>query len=463
MRKLLIIILVLVLMHTVYAQYVNKKYFAVRVENAPKIDGVLDEEVWSKVKATDEFTQFRPIEGSKPTYRSEIKIVYNNNAIYVAAMLYDESPNKILHELGNRDDGNLNADFFRFVIDPYNTRQDAFDFGVYASGVQVDSKFSDGTYDGVWQSATKINDKGWVVEMKIPYSAIRFPQKNVQEWGLQFIRTIRRSRETDQWALTPSGVGNPQKYWGTLQGVTEIKTPIRLSLTPYISVYTERRPAYNENGTYSYGNSLSYSGGADIKYGIDDRFTLDMTLFPDFSQVQSDKKVKNLSYNEVTYDENRQFFKEGTDLFSKFGLFYSRRIGRVPSGHNTLSSQLAAGEVIDDNPAQVKLLNATKVSGRTDGGLGIGILNAVTDNTYATVKDSLGHSRKILTEPLTNYNVFVFDQQLANNSSIFVINTNVLREKKYNDANVTASGITLNNKSNTYAIDAIGAFSQKII
>jgi hypothetical protein len=185
--------------------------------------------------------------------------------------------------------------------------------------------------DGVWK---------W----KFPLSAIRFPKKPIQEWAVQFTRYIRRTREFDQWCLVPSTAANAIVFWGTLKGIENIESPVRLSLTPYVSGYFERAPDYLSDNSYHYANSLSYNVGADVKYGIDDRFTLDMTLLPDFGQVQSDNKVKNLSYQEVTYNEYRTFFKEGTDIFSKNGLFYTRRIGKTPTGFYDVSDSLQQGE-----------------------------------------------------------------------------------------------------------------------
>lgn len=448
----------------------TKKYSATRINVSPKIDGVLDDEVWKTVGTADDFIMSRPTEGGVPTQKTEFRIGYDNTAVYVAAMMYDTAPDSILHELGLRDGKDpsnnskgvdLNADYFRFVIDPYNLRQDAYDFGVYASGVQADSKFTDATFDAVWESAVKINSRGWVVELKIPYSALRFPKKPVQEWGLQVTRNIRRKREFDQWCLTPSDAYNPQLYWGTLHGIENVTPPLRLSLTPFVSTYVERSPLYDSDTTFSYSNTLSYNFGADIKYGIDERFTLDMTLLPDFGQVQSDNKIKTLGFEEISYNENRSFFKEGTELFNKSNLFYTRRIGKIPSGFFDVESQLKDGEKISDNPSQVKLLNATKITGRTDNGMGIGFFNAVTDNVYATVEDAENNKRQILTEPLTNFNAIVFDQQIGNASNIYFINTNVIRSKQYNDANVSGIGYSFTNKNNTYATDGSFALSQQ--
>jgi hypothetical protein len=235
-----------------------------------------------------------------------------------------------------------------------------------------------------------------------------------------------------------------------------------LSMTPYLSAYTERSPFYYNASSYVYANSAYFNYGADIKYGIDERFTVDMTLLPDFGQVQSDNKVKNLSYREINYDENRPFFKEGTELFSRLGLFYSRRIGQTPRGFYDVPYLMNPSEKITSNPSRVRLLNATKLSGRTDKGLGIGILNAVTSNMYAEVQDTLtGEHRQILTEPLTNYNVFVLDQQLKNNSNFYFINTNVMRDKGFDDANVSAAGYTLFDKKNRFGTDGNFAISQR--
>ncbi|MFI5203577.1 MAG: DUF5916 domain-containing protein [Flavobacteriales bacterium] len=442
------------------AQDSLKHATAVRTSAVFKIDGVMDEEGWAKAISFSDFVMSRPKEGGFPKVKTEISILYDDHALYVGAMMYDDSPDSILHELGMRDDYGLNADLFRFVIDPYNIRQDAFEFGVYASGVQYDWRFSDGTFNSVWASGVKINDRGWCVELKIPYSAIRFPEKPVQEWAMQVTRNVRRTQEFDQWSLTPSGVANGLLYWGVLDGIENIKPPVRLSLMPYVSGYAVRAPEYTSATDYNYQNAFSYKVGADLKYGIDDRFTLDLTLLPDFGQVQTDNKVKNLTFQEVMYDEYRQFFKEGTDLFSKNNLFYSRRIGRTPSLFYDAPYMLTEGETLKENPAQTKLLNAAKVSGRTNSGLGIGLFNAITANTFAVATDSLGNDREILTEPVTNYNILVFDQQFKNNSSVWFINTNTTRAKKWDDSNLSGTGFSLALAKNRYAVDGAFTLSQ---
>jgi hypothetical protein len=199
----------------------------------------------------------------------------------------------------------------------------------------------------------------------------------------------------------------------------------------------------------------------DIKYGVSESFTLDMALVPDFGQVQSDNMVLNLSPFEVQFEENRPFFREGTELFNKGEFFYSRRIGGPPKEYSKVEEQVQQGEVLIENPAQTKMLNATKISGRTKKGLGIGVLNAVTANTYASVRDEAGEERKILTQPLTNYTVLVLDQTLKNNSYVSFVNTNMLRKGTMYDANLTGTVFKLADKENKYAINGKAALSHR--
>lgn len=429
---------------------IRKEYTASRAEKSPKIDGILDDDAWKNVPATSSFTQSSPVSGLPVKNPTEVKIIYDNTAIYIYAMMYDNACDSICRQLGNRDEG-VNADEFRIVFDTYNTEQDAFVFIVSASGLQGDSKFSDELYNAVWESAAKTNEKGWSVEMKIPFSALRFPNIEEQVWGLQITRNTIRNGEFDQWALTKKGDTNFMKYFGYLKGIKNIKVPIRLSLTPYITAYTSHYPA-NAPGESNFTSNLT--GGLDLKYGINESFTVDATLLPDFTQVQSDNVVKNLSAFEVQYNEQRSFFQESTDLFQKGDLFYSRRIGRRPSGYYDAYYQTTGTEAIIKNPDQAKLLNATKVSGRTSNGLGVGLLNAVMDDTYAVAKDSAGNERKILTEPFSNYNIVVFDQQMKNSSSAYIINTNVAKENNNGNSNATGAGLDLKNKKGTYGVNA---------
>ncbi len=430
---------------------------ATRIETAPQIDGSLDDEVWSQAKVITGLKQWDPEYGSPATQHSQVFIVYNDEAIFVGARLFDSAPDSIDRQLGNRDDGELNADWFGVQLDTYYNQLDAYIFRVYASGVQIDRTSDDWTYDAVWQSKVNIDDEGWTVEMKIPYSAIRFPKQMEQTWGLQVERYVRRNRELLQWALGEKGASNQKVFWGTLRGLSQIKPPIRLSFTPYLSLAGQHDKSIQDvDSRYSY----SFGGGADLKYGINESYTLDMTLFPDFSQVKSDDKVKNLSAFEVVYSEQRPFFKEAVDLFKKGDLFYSRRIGGTPAQFYDVPDMIDSSELILDNPSQAKLLNAVKISGRGKNGLAIGFMNAITNNTYAEIENEAGESRRILTDPFTNFNITVLDQALKNNSSAYLINTSVIRAHQNNNANVSGAGVNLLNQMNTYRINASGAVSQ---
>lgn len=423
---------------------------------SPDIDGLADDSTWQNILPLTDFRQYQPVYEASTSFRTEVKITYDDYAIYVFAHLSDPSPDSILRQLGVRDEEYLNADMFSIGFDTYNNQLDAYYFTVTASGVQLDSRESDETYDAVWDSEVKITNDGWVAEIKIPYSALRFARKPSQTWGMQITRTIRRFRETDQWSLEVLDADNDLPYWGTLEGLKNLEPPVRLSATPYLLLQAEHYPVETS------GNDISTAvgGGMDLKYGLSESYTVDMSLLPDFSQVQSDNKIKNLTAFETVYDEQRPFFKEAVDLFMKGDIFYSRRIGKTPALFYEAEESLAENEHLVKNPVQQKLLNATKISGRNRKGFAVGLLNAVTANTYAVAQDNEGNKRQILTDPLTNYNLLVFDQALKNNSDVYISNTNVIRDNYFRDANVTAAGLTLNNKSNTYQIHASGGMSQ---
>ena len=434
----------------------RKSTQATRINLAPKINGFADDPAWDSISPITDFSQYLPVYGAASSLRTDVKIAYDDYAIYVLAEMSDTSPDSILRQLGLRDGEYLNADMFSIGFDTYNNQLDAYYFSVTASGVQLDSRESDGTYDAVWESETRITHDGWIAELKIPYSALRFARTNPQLWGMEITRSIRRYRETDQWSLELPEAKNDLPYWGTLEGIDNIEPRVRLSATPYIVLQAEHFPDDAQRKDIS----TSFGGGMDIKYGINESFTLDMSLLPDFSQVQSDNKVKNLTAFETVYEEQRPFFKEAVDLFMKGDIFYSRRIGKTPALFYRIGDSLNEGEYITKNPVQQRLINATKVSGRNKKGLAVGFLNAVTGNTYAVIQNEEAVKRKTLTDPFSNYNLLVFDQALKNNSDFYITNSSVMRGSNFADANVTATGFTLNNNSNTYRINIAGGMSQ---
>lgn len=443
----------------------NKTVKVSRTQAIPILDGYLEPEVWRQVQPARNFYRYDPLNGMPSSQETEVYMLYDDDAVYIGAILYDTAPDSVLTQLGQRDSGENNSDMFAVYLDTYNDRQNAFSFMVSAAGVQTDIKFSQGredwNWDAVWESSVKTHDKGWTVEMRIPYGAIRFPKAEVQTWGVNYMRVIRRTREKSYWSHVDNSQDGLVNQAGRAIGIQGIQSPVRLQFMPYISAYLNHYPnPDSENSDYK-DVTHSVNGGMDVKYGINDAFTLDVTLIPDFGQTQSDNQVLNLGPFEVKYSENRQFFTEGTELFNKAGLFYSRRIGARPVGYRHVSGQLLAHEVISKNPLETQLLNAAKVSGRTRRGLGIGLFNAFTGNSYATVQDTLtGLTREVMTDPFSNYNVFVLDQTLPRNSYVTFTNTNVTRAKGFYDANVSGLRARFTDSRNMFALTAGGNLSQ---
>lgn len=441
---------------TICAAFAQQKTGQIkRTDESIKVDGELSEISWLTAPELDNFITIEPKPGISASQKSAIKLLYNDEGIYVGAQLWDNSPDSILKQLSNRDEF-ANSDWFGIIFDPYQSGINGFGFYVTASGVQGDAKYStfgeDFSWNAVWRSKITQTNEGWFVEMFIPFSALRFPDKEVQNWNVNTIRLLRRTREKSSWnSVNPAQNGFLNQF-GELKGLENIQAPFRLQLFPYLSGY------YQTNQGES---SSVVNGGMDIKYGINDAYTLDMTLIPDFGQVQSDNQVLNLSPFEVRFNENRQFFTEGTELFNKGGLFYSRRIGGTPSKFSGVYDDLKEGETVEENPSSSKLINASKVSGRGSNGLGIGVFNAVSSASEAIIVDSLGNKRKYQTDPLTNYNVLVFDQNLKNNSYFTLINTNVMRSGGTYDANVLGFQTEIRDKKNSYSVRAGGAFNKK--
>jgi hypothetical protein len=408
------------------------------------IDGKISEPVWNNAQIATDFISLEPDNGNPipQNRRTEVKVLYNNDAIYVAATMYDDEPNKILKEITQRDNFGT-AENFGIFINGFNDSQQDFRFYVSAAGVQADCIFTnqndeDFTWDAIWESKAKMTDYGWVVEMKIPYAALRFSNKKQQTWGINFYREIRRDRQAYTWNFIDATIDNESAQSGILEGVDDIETATRLFFIPYSSFYLNSNDSQKTLG--------QFKGGLDIKYGISDAFTLDAILVPDFGQVKFDNVILNLTPFEQQFTENRPFFTEGTDLFQKGDLFYSRRIGE-----NNASVELNDDEEIIENPNSINLLNALKISGRSKSGLGVGVLNAITEKTDVSIKDNnTNQTRTALLEPLANYNVLVLDQRFNQNSSVSFINTNVTRNGEFRDANVSAAVWDLNTKANTY-------------
>ncbi len=422
-----------------FAQTQQKQVAAVRTTLPIKLDGKPDEEAWKAAPLISQLVEMRPTFG-KPeaeNNKTELYLLYDDNAVYFGGVCYEVSRDSIATQLVGRDEVGVN-DFIGIIFDTYQDKINGLGFYISPLNEQFDVKYSIGgdggedmSWNTVYHTATTITDKGWSFEMQIPYSAIRFSKEKIQNWNINILR--RRAKTGQQYSWSPV---DPTKFGfmtqaGTWTGIQDIKPPLRLSFSPYFSTYLTR------NATTTNTWKTSVNGGMDVKYGISDGFTMDMTLIPDFGQVQSDNQILNLSPFEVKFSENRSFFNEGTELFNKGNLFYSRRIGGQPL-HYSNAYNLQPGEKIIENPVQTRLINATKISGRTKKKLGIGFFNAITKAQYATIENSNKEEYKIQTDPLTNYNILVLDQGLKNNSRVTFINTNVWRSGKDYDANVSS-------------------------
>jgi hypothetical protein len=431
------------------------------IEEKPKIDGVLDEEVWLNAPVTSDFTELSPNPGRQASQRTTVKVLYTTEGIYVGAKMYDTAADSILTQLSVRDaNRNVNADNFAVYIDGMYTQQSSFTFQVTAAGVQIDENDGDEIWDAVWKSAVKIDADGWVAELEIPYSQLRFPKNEIQTWGINFGRNIRRTRQEFFWSPIDPTQENFVQQQGLLTGIERIKPPIRLSFTPYIAGYINH--AY-DGQTKETLISPTFSAGADMKYGINESFTLDVALVPDFGDVQSDNLVFNISPFEIYYEERRPFFTEGTELFGKANLFYSRRIGSRPERYALAYDQLDSIDYVVKNPTKPYLINALKVSGRTKKGLGIGVFNAITAPTFAQIENDSGLSTRFETENFSNYNVVVFDQQFWKHSYISLINTSVVRFGDYSDALVTGTEFKIADKNNNYGVTGSAAMSHRFL
>jgi len=405
-----------------------------RFDSPPKIDGILNDANWKTLIPATKFERWMPNNGSseKDGYEHFVYIGYDDNAIYVAGKF--NNPNPIPVEFSQRDDiWEINAETFFISINSYDDNINEQSFQVTSAGTLGDSYTSgemsdeDWDFDTVFESKVSIGNKSWSMEMRIPYSALRFPSKKIQKWGINFGRKIAESGEVYTWNFVDQKNANYGESMGITSEIKDISPPIRLFFYPYAQSSIDFKKGSSPlNG---------YSAGMDLKYGINNSFTLDATLIPDFGQVTFDDKELNLSPFEQQFDENRAFFTEGSSLFKKAdrisfrggSFFYSRRIGDEISFDE--EDILNANEKILSYDRKADLLNSIKLTGTTSSGLSIGFINSITDNAYASIENSLtGKIRKEKIAPATNFNVLSLNQQVLNEySTISFLNANVYR------------------------------------
>ncbi|HUQ45540.1 MAG TPA: DUF5916 domain-containing protein [Gemmatimonadaceae bacterium] len=383
--------------------------------DAVSIDGRLTESAWGAASPITELIQQTPDEGKASTERTEIRILFDANALYVGARMYDAAgPAGVRKLLVRRDqllDDNA-SDKIALVFDPYHDRQTRVWFELNPLGVKGDHLNGDPSFDPVWQGAAAIDSLGWTAEFRIPLSQLRFPRDSVQNWGLQIWRALARRNEVDMWAFWRNNESGGPGYFGSITGLALAQQPRQLELMPY--VVSKSRFALPEPGDPFRGKQeMTARVGGDLKYNITSSFTLDATLNPDFGQVEVDPAVVNLSDFETTFQEKRPFFVANSSAFSFGGMncffcsnvsslnvFYSRRIGRTPQLAQFTRNQAQ----YVDAPDASTILGAAKVTGRTTKGLEVAMLEALTNRATARyVTSAGGPTLKREVEPMTNY------------------------------------------------------------
>jgi hypothetical protein len=388
---------------------------ATRLTESIRIDGVLDEGVWQAAPAITTFTQLVPNEGAPASERTEIRVLFDDNALYIGARLYDRSP--VTTRLGRRDMSMSASDWLTLIFDSYHDHRTAFGFEINPSGVRRDQTRTetseDDSWDPVWEAATTIDDDGWTAEIRIPFSQLRFNPGAEQVWGLQVERQIARNREFSVFSFTPTTEPGGIARFGHLHGMRDLRTGKRLEVLPYSVVRTES--VDRGSNPYRTKQETGAEIGLDLKYRVTSDLTLDMSVNPDFGQVEVDPAQVNLSAIETAFEEKRPFFIEGSEIFN-FGagggnnVFYSRRIGRAPQ----LLPPTSAVDVAD----AARILGAAKLSGRTAAGWSVGVLNALTGREEALFRDAAQLDQRQTAEPLTNYFVGRLRRDLRSGQSV---------------------------------------------
>jgi hypothetical protein len=381
-----------------------------------RVDGRLDEPAWQDAEVATGFIQAMPQTGAPASQRTEARVLYGADALYVGMRMYDTAPDSIVGRLTRRDEWSSSADWAMVYVDSRHDRRTAFGFAINPLGVKHDSYFfddgrQDQSWDAVWEGAVTMDSLGWTAEFRIPYSQLRFnPGAGEMSWGIQFMRQISRHGENSHWAPRDPRVPGMASRFGLLTGLEGIRAPRRVELLPYTSARLERAPDEPGNPFYR-ANQPGAGVGLDARVGLPAGLTLTATINPDFGQVEVDPAQINLSAFELFFPERRPFFVEGGDVF-RFGdvqalndygfqeFFYSRRVGRTPQ--RSLGGPAYAAV---DAPDQTTILGVAKVSGRTDGGWTVGAMNALTGREHARAVTRDGDELSVQVEPLTSYSV----------------------------------------------------------
>jgi hypothetical protein len=414
MRKLICFLLIAVIFFpiTAFSQDNPKKnYTATEIKNEPTIDGQLNDKAWQLGEWVNGFTQFEPYNGAEATQKTEFKVLFDKDNLYVAIKAYDTSPDSIVQRLTRRD--NPDGDFVGIAFDSYHDLRTAFMFAVSAGGVKFDQMLTedgnneDQSWDPNWWVKVNLTDDGWVAEMKIPFSQLRFENESDGVWGMEVFRQTYRHNELDFWQHIPKDAPGMVHLFGELDGLEDIKPRKIFDITPYGVAKFEIYEAESGN-PFADGKDLIVNGGIDAKIGVTNNLTLDLTINPDFGQVEADPSEVNLTAYETYFQEKRPFFIEGANI-TTFGigigdggvgndnLFYSRRIGRRPRLYPDLGDNEYARV-----PVNTPIIGAVKLTGKTSNGLSIGIMESITAEGRAEIDDN-GTKRYETVEPLTNY------------------------------------------------------------
>ncbi|MFY7670314.1 DUF5916 domain-containing protein [Tenacibaculum sp. MEBiC06402] len=384
----------------------KKIYTTKKMITLPKIDGVITDKAWDHLDWGGNFTQKVPDEGKAPTYDTKFKIGYDEKYLYVALRAFDDEPEKIEERLSRRD--GFAGDRINVIIDSYHDKRTAFVFTVTAAGVKGEELATqngqdwDASWNPIWYTDAVVDDKGWTAEMKIPLTQLRFGKSEEQIWGLNINRTLFRKQERSLWQRIPNEVSGFISEAGELHGLKGLKSQKQLEIQPFTVFQYD---TYEKEGSNPFrdGSDFSVNAGLDAKIGITNDLTLDLTVNPDFGQVEADPGAIALDGFQIFFNEQRPFFVENKNIFDfRFAngpdnVFYSRRIGRAPQGSVSLADNEFA-----DVPINTTILGAAKFSGKTKDGWSIGVLETVTSNEYAEI-DNNGNRREELVEPLTNY------------------------------------------------------------
>lgn len=401
----------------------KRVYFTKAIDTQPIIDGNLTDKSWNAVEWQTNFIEKRPNENTKPTYQTKFKVAYDAKFLYIAIRSFDNEPNKIESRLTRRD--GFAGDRVNIVIDSYFDKRTAFVFTVTAAGVKGDEiatnngKNIDDSWNPIWYAKAIIDDLGWTAEMKIPLSQLRFGDDKEQVWGLNIIRQLFRGNEHSMWQRIPNNVDGWISNIGELRGLTNLKPQKQLEIQPFTTLQQDIYQKEKGN-PFKDGSDFKFNAGIDAKIGITNDLTLDLTINPDFGQVEADPGAISLDGFQMFFNEKRPFFVENKNIFDyKFAgkqdnIFYSRRIGRSPHRSPTLS----VGEFAK-TPVNTSIVGAAKFSGKTRNGWSIGILESITNNEYAKIQDSNGNKRTEIVEPLTNYFISRIQKDFNNKNTFF--------------------------------------------